>query len=182
MRVYAGSIIVRLAAGAIGPTRLALILAVIALPAVVVGLPAYEGAGPPDMLATLSPLSPAVLLAILPAVLASALVAAPLGGWLERRRSWLGAVVAFSVAWIVAIVALPIGPFLAGLPYACCYLGLNGSFVIAGPASGVRAVTQGLWASPLLAPVPFVVLLVGVIVWALAIHAEARASRAAAGS
>jgi hypothetical protein len=165
----------RLAAGRLGPSRLALVLALIALPLVLVGVPAYVP-GPRSTtdlrdLVSLGPLAPAVLAATIPAVIVSALVAGTLGGWVERRRRWFGAVVAVVAAWIVGILVLPFGPTVLQLPYGCCYLGLDGTLGITTPASAIRAATEGLLFSPAIAPVPFIALLVGVIVWARAIHA-----------
>jgi hypothetical protein len=178
MRVLRDLTLTRLAAGPFGPTRLALVLAMIALPAIVIGAPAYEPGPSPHTnirdLVPLGPLAPAVLAATISSAIASALVAAPLGGWVERRHPWLGAGIAFVLAWIVGILALPIGPAVLQLPYGCCYLALNGTLLITTPASAVRAVMDGLLLSPALAPVPFAALLVGVIVWARAIHTAAR--------
>jgi hypothetical protein len=173
---------VRLAAGPFGSTRLALVLAVTSLPAVLVGMPAYEGVAPPDMMGRMSPFSLAVLSMTIPAVLASALIAGSVGGWLERRRKSLGGVATFVLAWVVAIMALPLGPGLVGKADGCCSLGPGGhGLLITDLASGVRGVAGGWWISPLFAPGPFLVLLVGVIVWARAIRADVRASRAVSG-
>lgn len=169
------SILERLAAGRFGPTRLALVLATVALPFVVVSTAVYEDLAPPDMIVELSPLAAERLVTLVPAVIVAALLAGTLGGWLVRRRFRLGAVATFVIAWTVAIAALPLGPSLARLR-GCCDLGLGGYGInTADPAAGVAALAYGWWISPLAAPVPFVVLLFGVVLWARAVHAKGQA-------
>jgi hypothetical protein len=170
------SILARLAAGPLGPTRLALVLAAASLPAVLITLPAFETVAPPDVLGSLSPLSPEVLSITIPSVLVAALLAGSIGGWIERRRKWLGGLATFILAWVFAIVALPLGPLaILGLHPGCCNLGLGGyGLSITSLASGVEGIANGWWISPLFAPGPFSILLVGVIVWARAIRADDR--------
>lgn len=168
------SILERLVAGRFGPTRLALVLAAVTLPFVVVSTAVYEDLAPPDMIVELSPLAAERLVTLIPAVIVAALLAGTVGGWLVRRRFRLGAVATFVMAWTVAIAALPLGPSLARLR-GCCDLGLGGYGInTENVASGVLALAF-VWISPLVAPIPLALLLLGVVVWARAVHAKGQA-------
>jgi hypothetical protein len=115
-RVLRGLVrIVRLPAG---PILLALLFGLLALPSALL-IRTYDMSNPEDFISgrTLDPLSPAVLLAALGALLAAVCVAAPIGGLVVRRHLILGGLVTILVAWIAAIVALPVLPSLVGLSY-----------------------------------------------------------------
>jgi hypothetical protein len=102
------------------------------------------------------------------AVLSSALIAGTIGGYLVRWRTIVGTVVTGLIAWIIAIIALPIAPALLGLPVGFAYGCFDTCSPVirsSDPASGL-SVAQLFFLGPLKEEVPFVALVAGVGVWA----------------
>jgi hypothetical protein len=166
--------IVRLPAG---PILLALLFGLTALPTALV-IPTYDMSISQDWIAggtTLPPLGPAALLASLSAVLGAVFVAAPVGWLIVRRHLILGGLVSIGVAWIAAIVALPVLPSLFGLSYgAIPGLGESSYPQIVGITGGVDILTSGfpdlllatLIISGLIGALSLGALVVGVAIWA----------------
>lgn len=171
--------LLRVAGGPFGPTRLAVVFAVISIPAVAFGVPAYVPAPTGSGVARLSPADPVVWIAAIPAVLAAAVVAGSIGGWVLRRRL-SGFFLTLLLAWVVAIVVIPVGPNVLHLPYgtACfnvladCGAGVGFS-EITTPEGALQVLAAngltGLAASVIYAFIPFVALVIGILVWARAV-------------
>jgi hypothetical protein len=156
-----------------GPTALALALALLALPLVAVSLDAvstangaYLGSNPPRLGLT----DPARWAGAAGAVMTAALVSGTIGGLIVRKHRKIGALVAFVLGWQVAIAALPVLPALLNLNVGFAYFCIDSC----GPAIQTSDLGTPLfyavmpWTlelSALLAPLPFVVLAVGVIAW-----------------
>ena len=163
--------IVRLPAG---PIVLALLFGLIALPSAL-QIPTW------DMntitkdgtfgVAELPPLAPAVLLAALSAVLGAVGVAAPIGWLIVRRHLILGGIVTILIGWIAGIVALPVLPSLAGLPYGSVNgIGDPQFPMIVGVGGGIDVLSRFFAAvlivSGLVMPLSLTALVLGVSIWA----------------
>lgn len=166
--------IVRLPAG---PIILALLFGLIALPSALL-IRTYDMSDAQAFVSdrTLDPLSPAVLLAALGAILAAVCVAAPIGWLIVRRHLILGGLITILVAWITAIVALPFLPSLAGLSYGAVDPVGDGATapVIVGIGGGLDELSRGfpdafvlgLVLSGLVGALSLVALVLGVGIWA----------------
>jgi len=158
-----------------GPTALAVLLALLSLPLVAISLDAVQAPPGSDYdsrgffdgchfpVVALSLIDLGRWTAAAGAVLAAALVAGTIGGLIVRRHAKLGGILTLLLAWEVAIAALPLLPWLFHLDVA---LGFGGCGKPLEPNDGLRLAGYGLIPfSQLYQPVPFVLLLVGVIVW-----------------
>jgi hypothetical protein len=128
----------RFLSGRLGAVRLAIVLALLALPGVSWHfMQPDRGAGANEPLPS--------LLASTGSVVAAAIVGGWLGGLVSRRRPLGGGLVALVVAWPIAIAGLPLLPTLAGGSFQTAWFSLTGlgggDYVIkAGDLfSGVRA-------------------------------------------
>jgi hypothetical protein len=169
-----------------GSVLLAVLFGLIALPAVVLGVPAYDmDAVRPYWThdsAAIPALSAPVLQAAIGAVLASVLVAAPIGAVVARRHLVLGALATILTAWIVGIVALPVLPSLLGFRYGAVNFCLDScSPQIVGIGGGIDAfIIDGkpnafaLIFSPFYGFLPLVALVIGVSFWAPIVRRSAR--------
>jgi hypothetical protein len=158
-----------------GPTVLAVLLALVSLPFVALSLDAvqappgsdydsrglFEGCRFPVDRLPLTDLGRWTAAA--GAVLAAALVAGTIGGLIVRRHAKLGGILTFLLAWEVAIAALPLLPWMFHLDMA---LGLGGWSCgkPLDPSDGVALAEKGLL-GPFYEPVPFALLLAGVVAW-----------------
>lgn len=154
-----------------------LLFGLIALPSALL-IRTYDMSNPEDFISgrTLDPLSPEVLLAALGAILAAVCVAAPIGWLIVRRHLILGGLVTILVAWIAAIVALPVLPSLVGLSYEAADGIGDGATgpVIVGIGGGIDELTRGfpdsfviaLILSGLVGAVSLGALVLGVGIWA----------------
>ena len=166
-------IALRLLAGRAAPTALAVCLALLSLPIVALSLDVvsvtpgvYLGTDP----TRLSPMELARWSSAAGAVLAAGLVAGTLGGFLVRSHAKSGAALTFVLAWQIGIAALPIVPALlhtnTGFAYFCID-GCSAALDSRNPGTGLQAalIPFALLLSPLLAPVAFAALSVGVVAW-----------------
>lgn len=161
-----------------GPTVLAVLLALLSLPLVAISLDAvqappgsdydslgfFEGCRFPVVALPLNDLGRWTAAA--GAVLAAALVAGTIGGLIVRGHAKLGGILTLLLAWEVAIAALPLLPWLFHLDVSLYFGGWSSCGKPLEPNDGLRLAEQGLIpSSPLFEPVPFVLLLVGVVIW-----------------
>jgi hypothetical protein len=171
-----------------GPVLLALLFGFIALPAVMFGVSGYdmtsvEPGGWRANSAALSPLSAPVLQASIGAVLASVMVAAPIGAFVARRQAFVGAMVTIPLAWVAGIVALPVLPSYLGFPYGAVNVCVSDCRPwMVGTWGGVELLLAGdrpsgpiaLMFSPMYGFLPLVALVVGVSFWAAIVRRAAR--------
>jgi hypothetical protein len=146
----------------VDPTLLALLFGMLSLPVVALSLDLTDT---PDI---------GRWVGVLGAVLAAALMAGTIGAPLVRADALLGGLLTLVIAWVVAIVALPVLPVLLGCNDGGS-LGFGSFCPLAGgncqAAITASTVTSGLqqvwlfWVAPLVAPAPFAALLLGVIYW-----------------
>ncbi len=152
-----------------GPTILALVLALVALPFVALSLQVYTltpGKSSADRL--VDTWAVGRWTAAASAVIVSALVAGSFGGWLHRNNRFGGGHLLTGIlAWVVALQAVTYGPVITGqsvsIEQFCmdgCQPGLN----------GINPVAAGLTAlfTPIIAfvePVSFWALVIGVVIW-----------------
>jgi ABC-type branched-subunit amino acid transport system permease subunit len=159
-----------------GPTVLAVLLALLSLPLVAISLDADSGApcggglfsGRTCIYDGLPLANLGRWAAAAGAVLTAALVAGTIGGMVVRRHAVTGGILTVLLAWEVAVAALPWLPSLLDLDVG---FGFNGSFGAqiqsSHPSSGLGVALL----IPLLPlewcrePVPFVLLLAGVVAW-----------------
>jgi hypothetical protein len=164
-----------------GPTVLAVLLALLSLPLVAISLDAVQA--PPGVgamncrggLFTGSCVYDGLPLADLGrwsaaagAVVAAALVAGAIGGLIVRGHAKLGGILTLLLAWEVAIAAIPLLPATFHLDVAFAHAeGWMPLIRSTEPTSGLFAAVNPLYVllSPFYEPVPFVLLLVGVVVW-----------------
>jgi hypothetical protein len=108
------------------------------------------------------------------AVVAAGLIAGTIGALLVRANALWGGLLTMVIAWVVAIAALPVLPALLNSNHGGA-LGF-GSYCAIGPGTCQAAITasdasSGLkqvwlfWFAPLVEPVPFAVLALGVAYW-----------------
>lgn len=155
----------------VGPTTVAVLLALISLPLVVLTFDAVDiSAGGHFYPGTVAPASePAQWAAAASAVLLSAVVAGSIGAVAVRRNAVGGAILTFLLAWLVAVPALAVLPALLGQ-----HVGAGCVYMSDGPCEW--AVTSenlftGIWSdrffffTPFMDPLPLVILAVGVAVW-----------------
>jgi hypothetical protein len=143
----------------IDPILLALVFAMVSWPVVALSLARPSEGGPGLWVGTLG------------AVAAAALVASTIGAPLVRANALRGSLWTILIAWVVAIATLPMLPIVLGWNDAGS-LGF-GQVCIDGcmPAITTESMTSGLaeipwcWLSPLVAPVSFGVLVLGVALW-----------------
>jgi hypothetical protein len=163
------AILRRVASHPAGPTGLAVVCALAALPVVALTLQAYDiSSGTYRMIddPTLPSLDPGRWTAATGSVLLSALVAGTVGGFV-RSRILNAEVFTFGLAWIVGIAAVPIGPFLfhqsVGFE-SVCVDSCRVSIPATDPTSGLlEAVLFPL--GPFVESASFVALLVGFFIW-----------------
>ena len=167
-----------------GPTVLAVLLALLSLPLVAISLDAVQatprggamnctGSYPdvftPDLCIYdgLPLTDPGRWSAAAGAVLAAALLAGTIGGRIVRRHAKLGGLLTVLLAWEVAIASIPLLPATFHLDVAFAQaLGWMPAVRSTEATSGLSAAATWLvLISPLAEPVPFVLLLVGVVVW-----------------
>jgi hypothetical protein len=108
------------------------------------------------------------------AVVAAALVGGIVGAPLVRANALWGGSLTLLTAWIVAIATLPVLPVLAGwndggaLGFGC-YTIIVGTgchhAVTAGGIEGGIGPAFAFWAAPLVEPLPFGALLLGIVYW-----------------
>jgi hypothetical protein len=160
-----------------GPTSLAVLFALLSWPAVALSLdgvyappdtylnPDVVGRLPADDLGRWS--------AAAGAVVAAALISGTIGGLLVRRHAKLGGLATFLLAWASAIAALPVLPALLhrNVAFADFLLidGYSAPINSGDPTTGVGALVY-LPLSPLFAPIPFALLLLGVVVWTMVLR------------
>ena len=160
----------RLIAHPVGPTVVAVVLAMVSWPFVALELNAvqetFTSLSPPQI----APTDPARWTAALGAVLVSALVAGSVGGWLSRRghnEFW-----ALPLAWLVAVAASPVLPGLLGQNIGFGPICIDACEVDIGasdPASGIAAAIL----SPIAAMVevgPLGILVIGFGIWWLVVR------------
>jgi hypothetical protein len=154
------------------PTAIAMLLALISLPFVVLTFDAVDitGGGPfyPHMVAPGS--EPVQWMAAASAVFFSSLVAGTLGAIFVRRHVRAGAVATFAIAWLVAAPTLAIVPALLGghVGAGCIEFGYGAQCAWAVTSDDLL---NGVWSdaffvlSPLIEPLPMLILAVGVAIW-----------------
>lgn len=170
--------VLRVLAGSSGPTVLALFLALLSLPLVVLSLDVvsyYPGVPLGTQGNEVSLLDLGRWSGAGGAVFGSALVAGTVGGMAFRRNAVFAGLAAFLLAWMVAIAALPLLPALLGQEVGFAYSCLDSC----GPALSSSNPTQAIelavmpWAlmmSVFMAPVPFITLGCGVVAWTKLLH------------
>ncbi len=117
------------------------------------------------------------------AVFAAALVAGTIGGVVVRRHAITGALFTVVAAWIVGIVAMPVLPALLGrftsvnhfCVDACLVMKVDGE-----PFAGLKTAIF-FFTGPMLEPVAFTALVIGVAVWAVALRGSPRRWHGARG-
>jgi hypothetical protein len=146
----------------VDPILLALLLAMVSWPVVALSLDLSD--------------SPSIghWIGALGAVLAASLVGGIVGAPLVRADALRGGFLTLSIAWIVAIATLPVLPVLVGwtdggeLGFGC-YTIIVGTgchhAVTAGAIEGGVGPAFAFWIAPLVAPVPFGALLLGIVYW-----------------
>ena len=164
-----------------GSVLLAMLFGLIALPAVMFGVTGYDVSGRDEI--AFPPLAPAVVFASIGAVLASVLVAAPIGAFLVRRQVVVGALTTIPLAWLVGILTLPVLPSLLGYSYGAVRICFSSCYAwMAGLGGGVEVLTtdarpSGVLAvaiSPFYGPLPLLALVIGVSLWAPIVRRAAR--------
>jgi hypothetical protein len=166
-----------------GSVLLALLFGFIALPAVMFGVTGYDTSGRDEI--AFAPLAPAVQLASVGAVLASVLVAAPIGAFIVRRQVVFGALLTIALAWLIGILTLPVLPSLLGFSYGAVRICFSSCYAwVAGLGGGVEVLTTdarpsgvlALAMSPFYGPLPLLALVIGVCIWAPIVGRRARQS------
>ena len=116
------------------------------------------------------------LLAVLLAAVVGSIAAVPFA----RRRVLTGWMIAVPVAWVTGVVTLPLGPTIAGLPFATgrfCFAGCRAFLVAPGIGFEPRQLewwASGLGCSPFLQPLTFMTLAIGAAFWAWLVNQAAR--------
>jgi hypothetical protein len=159
-----------------GPYLLAVVFAILAVPVAMIDIEAFDPRVRVDFdTVPLAPNDRSVIVATLGALIPAALIASAVSLPIVRRSWLVGAGAAIVVAWVVGVVLIPVGPTLADLPYATARLCLDGcSIQIVAPGSGVKALAQGFWISPLFAKLTAVTLVVGASCWAWLVRRSQR--------
>jgi hypothetical protein len=109
------------------------------------------------------------------AVLSAGLVGGVVGAPLVRANAVRGALLTLTISWIVASATLPVLPVLVGwndggaLGFGCYTIivgtGCHHAVTASGIEGGVWPALDAFWAAPLVEPVPFGALLLGVMYW-----------------
>jgi len=169
------SALARRLAYAVGPTALALLLALLSLPLVALSLGVTPGAARENEALSASDFGR--WSAAASATCISALVAGTIGAPAVRRHARIGALFTFTLALLVAVPALPLLPVLLGQS-------VGAGFVCIGACSDVtstRNLMAGVWAdlffpgALFLEPVPVLTLAVGVGLWTRLVRRSAEA-------
>lgn len=156
-----------------GPISTAIVLALLAVPAVAWSIQ-LEPWFPLDNEGFVTPpvdwrpigMGAAVLLAVTTTV-SAAFVSSTMGGWLARRRRALGLLATLAIAWLVAVTVLPIAATVLGIHLRTaivCLMGCEASVQSGDPLSGLRTALIVLLGVVRFFPVlviPVVVLMVG---------------------
>jgi hypothetical protein len=180
------------------PALLAFALAILVWPVVALTLAAVEptraDAGANSRFVTapllfLSATDPARWAAAGGAVLASALVTGRLCAPLARRHAKLGGWLTLTLAWVVAVATVPVGPALLGRTIGLDpnrWMVFGGDFALVMDTSSPLAALSSwpgpllfFWLGPLLEPVAFLTLVVGVTTWTLLVRRGDRSSAVA---
>ena len=108
------------------------------------------------------------------AVVAAGLIAGSMGAPLVRASRTWGVILTVAIAWVVAIVALPVLPALLKSNHggalgfgSTCPIGpgtCHAAITSSDAASGLKQIWL-FWAAPFVEPVPFAVLALGVAFW-----------------
>lgn len=158
----------------VGPTSVALLLALVSLPLVALTLPVVVPPPDPSTLAPAAPpLDPSRWLAAIGSVVAGALVGGSVGGWLVRRNGVVGTLAAIVLAWHVGLFALPVLPAASGLEFRAgsycvdfCHIAIEG-----GATSAIEIyLPLGWFFAPIVGWGPLVTLILGVVIWYRAIR------------
>ncbi len=166
--------LVDLVRGPVGPYVSAELLALLSLPVVLLNVKAFATKYTDYQDLPLAPTDPSVVSAGLLAVLLAGILASVVGVPVARRHAFVGWLVTVLVAWATAIITIPFGPTIAGLPYATAQVCFDGCMAwIVAPGTGLGALAYGWWMSPLYAPLTFVTLLAGAGLWAFLVHSAA---------
>lgn len=152
------------------PTALALLLALISLPLVMVVLPTVDTTGgfPQSNTPMANPLSPGVISASLTSVLFAALIAGAAWGPTALRHPWRGGIGAFLTAFVVGTAVLPLAPAVLGQRLVVGKWCIDGCMPVIhsfDELSGVVMATIGLPLSLVFAPGIDLVLAAGVVIW-----------------
>jgi hypothetical protein len=161
------------------PTFLALMLATVSWPIVALSLdlfvlgPAAPGSSSP-VVHSLGFFDLGRWVAAAGSIFSSALVAGTFCAPVARRHQVLGGLVTVTLAWIVAVFAAPVLPWLMGLSIGFDFTCLDtcgalfdsgsGKAIANGPGSALAAAFW-FWLGPTREPVSFATLLMGVVVW-----------------
>jgi hypothetical protein len=152
--------------GPIGPYVPAVALALLSLPVVLVDVDTWAKVVTDYSAVPLPPTDPAALVAALFALPVAAVVSSVIGIRIVRSHAVAGWFVTVAVAWLTAILVLPVGPTIAGLPYYTARECVTACRAwIATPEFDTFGLALGWWLSPLLAPWTLVALATGAAVW-----------------
>ena len=160
--------------GPVGPYVTAVVFALVALPVVLLDVEVYAKQFTTYQDVRLPPTDPSVLTASLLAVLLAGVVGSIVGVPFARRRAGIGWGATLVTAWLTGIVALPVGPTIAGLPYATarvCFDGCRAGLV--APGVGIPDPPVGVLLSPIFAPWTLAALAVGAGLWAWLVNQAA---------
>jgi hypothetical protein len=157
----------------LGPTLVAVFLALLSLPFVALSLDAtdYGVATDYGIFAQVPATDLGRWAGAFGAVMAAALVAGTIGAPLVRSHAVLGALFTILVAWVIGIAAVPVLPVLLHqnhggyLGYAkFCLDSCSPEIHTNDPVSGLGEL-KFFWLGPLVEPVPFALLAAGVACW-----------------
>jgi hypothetical protein len=150
------------------PTLLAVLFAVVSLPVVALTMPVWAHGR------EVSAADPARWAAAAGAVLVPAVIMGTIGAPIVRWHGVMGGWLVLTLAWMMAIVVLPVLPVLLNLDYGgtLSFGSYNLGFVAAdragftadGAAAGLRSVLL-FPVAPMAAPMPCVLLVLGVAYW-----------------
>ncbi len=159
----------------LGPYVLAVLLALLSLPVVLLDVKAWAAPYTDYRDLPLPPTDPGAISAALLAVVLAAIAGSLVGLRFVRSNAVGGWVVTVVVAWFTAILVLPVGPTLAGLPYHTAQVCIDGCRAwITSPGIGAEALALGWWLSPFYAPWTLLALAVGAAIWAWIVRLSMR--------